>query len=130
MAALRSRTAALVLAALFVTGQAALFTHQLLVPHQLCAEHDGELIHVEASRAAPVAPDAPAWMRAQTTPGSHGHEHCTAFASRREDALTPPAPPCVNAAAPATPKLLAQTDAPALARDCLLRLAPKNSPPV
>lgn len=122
------RVAGLTLAALFVLGQGALFAHQLLVPHQACAEHGGELIHVGSS-PAPLF-DAAAWLAAPAPAAPHGHDHCLAFTSRRAE-LGPAiqsstASVCVDGAAVAA----RQGRHPAVAREVLLRLAPKSSPPV
>ena len=122
------RVAGLALVALFAVGQGALFVHQLLVPHQACAEHGGELIHVANSRATPLF-DAAAWLAAPAPASPHGHDHCLAFTSRRTE--LGPVIQSSTATVSVEPAAVVRPEPghAALARDVLLRLAPKSSPP-
>jgi hypothetical protein len=126
---LSHRAAGLALVALFVLGQGALFAHQLLVPHQACAEHGGELIHVVAERPAPVF-DSPSWLLAQPVSAPHGHDHCIAFSTRRHDAAPVIAPPAAGERFQSTQTPPPEQLAAIVSRDLRLRLAPKSSPPV
>jgi hypothetical protein len=122
------RPGALSLLALFVLAQGTLFAHQLLVPHQTCAEH-GELIHAPVVVRASSGSDAPAWLVAPAA-AEHGHDHCSAFHSRRQDLAA-----AVRTAAAISPSLTARVE-PAVRAGFVvsrlerLRLAPKSSPPV
>ncbi|MFT3841105.1 MAG: hypothetical protein QM723_29205 [Myxococcaceae bacterium] len=123
------RWAASALVALFVLGQGALFVHQLLVPHQECAEHGGELIHVSSAGAARVF-DAAAWLAAPAPAALHGHDHCLAFTSRRHDAGPALEPSNVELRVEHAAVTVPETRVAVTNRDTLLRLAPKSSPPV
>ncbi len=121
------RGAALALTLLFAVGQLAGFAHLVLVPHVTCPEH-GELMHAEAAPAAPTLAGGPARAWLNRGARAHGHDHCLAFSSRREDVLAAagPAAPEVQAPAPHSAPPARTPFAPPLA---LLRLAPKGSPP-
>jgi hypothetical protein len=124
-----SRVAAFALVALFVLGQGALFAHQMLVPHQACAEHAGELIHVAQSQPAPVS-DVPVWLTGQPPSTPHGHDHCLAFTSRRQDAAVAPQKLAAATTVEHAPILVPRSREPEVSRARLLLFAPKSSPPV
>ncbi len=123
------RAAGLALIALFVLAQAALFAHQLLVPHRPCAEHGGELIHVRLTRAAPV-PDAVAWSTAQPPEAPHRHDHCLAFTSRRQDVAATLEPSATPTAVEPVPALAPSPGEEPVSRARRLLYSPKSSPPV
>jgi hypothetical protein len=126
--ALRALAAAVTL--LLLAGQALATLHQLIVPHQLCAEH-GHLVHAKRSSARTPSSEQPLGELAQ--PGardSDEHAHCS-LAVRREERR------CVlgNATASVSAPSECSASTPALERAApsagppLLLLAPKQSPP-
>jgi hypothetical protein len=121
------RAAAGVLAAWVAIGQLASVAHHAVVVHVTCSEH-GEALHLqEASDGASHRHVDPCVRpTAETTPQ---HDHCLIAAFRKER-CSREAGVVARAFAPAPERSLV---APATTRPStipLVRLAPKNSPPV
>ena len=126
--ALRALAAAVTLSLL--GGQALGTLHQLLVPHQLCAEH-GHLVHANrpAAKALSRTPKGPRLETAASDGDEHAH---CALAFRRSEfssvvrisdgAVVAPPPSSVPLSACGLVELSAGPP--------LLSLAPKQSPPV
>ncbi|MGZ3446466.1 MAG: hypothetical protein ACXU88_12340 [Myxococcaceae bacterium] len=133
-----ARLGAALLVCLFVVAQMASLAHRATVRHVLCPEH-GELLHVRGE--GPSAQRSPAVWRSGSAErtirqalgeslGTSEHDSCTAFELERRPfdthlarelpALTPP-PDLVRPV---------HEHAQFIAPLPLLRLAPKNSPPM
>jgi hypothetical protein len=133
MARLAFHRGALALALFALSGQLFGIAHLLLVPHAVCAAH-GELIHVEraANTAAPTAVDSTraAYRGEAGGETSDSHEHCLAFALRREHHAAAAVRALVVPKAPAK-STRPHADSAAVVRAALILLfAPKGSPPI
>jgi hypothetical protein len=130
------RILALVLLCLCLAGQLSGFAHLVTVQHAVCPEH-GEVVHgppggseVALAPALALGGQLPALSPSSAPAAGHEHDHCLLLSQRRGQAVPEPAPrPVRNAAQPA--RQVPGREVACCARSiALLRLAPKNSPPV
>jgi hypothetical protein len=130
-----TRLLASAVAALWLAGQLSGTLHLLSAPHTFCWEH-GDFVDAEASSAhldALVASKAPDVEKSLQTSNpesfGHSHEHCAVSATRRQ-----PGPlKSISAATVGIvsgPETISISIVTPLSSFLLLRLAPKNSPPV
>ncbi|MEJ7733357.1 MAG: hypothetical protein WKG00_29695 [Polyangiaceae bacterium] len=128
---------AAVAAVLCLWSQLAAIAHMALVAHVECAEHAGELVHVDGDGhphgVAPAPTEDAALRGTGATASGHDQEHCGVAAHRSDQSVHAPslagvsldvqppsfaeAMPCAKPSAPAAPRPL-------------LALAPKTSPPL
>lgn len=122
---------AALLVVLLVGSQLLAALHQLLVRHEVCAEH-GELIHVaahvETRSASRSASERSAFVAARA---GHAHDHCAVLASAHEKRASVARTDTTIAAAPIAPRVsVLATGAEPRGGIDVLSVAPKQSPPV
>ena len=124
------RVVALAFGVLLMGGQLLNSLHELLVPHEVCAEH-GQLVHVSLDE--PVSPEhsPDGSVGISAMPGEqHSHEHCVLAARSGDDELAAPAAASgelVDAVPEAS--TVAAWSAATHGSDDVIALAPKQSPP-
>lgn len=116
-----------------MVGQALSLAHLWLIGHAVCPEH-GEIYHTAAGAKAArqkltLAAQPAAISQAATSANDDEHEHCPSTCPRPHLLSIAPAA-SAQRAAPITPRLLPAQPPRAPRPIALLRVAPKNSPPV
>lgn len=118
------RAGAAFVAAVVLLCQAAAWVHAAAIPHVTCLEH-GESVHLATPGQQTAADEGVTVAAAPTEDAAHAHEHCNLPGHRTTRTPTPAlaevAATFVVATAPVAP--------PARQAVCILRLAPKTSPP-
>jgi hypothetical protein len=130
-----TRCLAFVVAAIVLASQLSSLAHHLLVAHAVCPRH-GEWIHAdelaahESSAADASQADAPAAWSALPTDSAHEHEHCAVVSDRRQSLAAQARSQIVSPVDDVAHVAIGRTCAASTGSVPLLRLAPKNSPPV
>jgi hypothetical protein len=127
-----SRTLAIVVSALCLTGQLMSAAHEATERHILCAEH-GEVTHLrsESITGDTLRPNGPRGgdrIDARSAGSAGDHDHCSAVIVARRPRIDPIR---VVATAPAIAPRTAPSSAPVLPppSERILLTAPKNAPP-
>lgn len=116
-----------------MVGQALSLAHLWLIGHAVCPEH-GEIYHTAAGaqtarQELTLAAKPTAAAQAAASANDDEHEHCPSTCPRPHLLTLAPAT-TAQRAAPVTPRLLPSQPPLAPRPIALLRVAPKNSPPV
>jgi hypothetical protein len=131
---MRHRIRALAAAVILILagGQALGALHQLLVPHEICAEH-GHFVHGQGEASGSLGSTKGAEKPAiSSSSGPESHEHhdcCLAARSRDERAVVPVASLTIEVAALAAQQPVADDASTPLSGRSILSFAPKQSPP-
>ena len=125
------RALATALAVLLLGGQALSALHEIIVPHEVCAEH-GERVHGSSHAVASISKHAQPANSISTsdTPEAHEHDHCTVVIRRVEQLAAPGDHSTFLIAIDSTlASKIGKPRAPRAVGPALLQLAPKQSPP-
>ena len=112
-------------------GQALGALHQLLIPHQICAEH-GHFVHGSDAAGLPTGAKSAEKTAVSSLPGPESHEHhdcCLAARSRDERSVLSAQSVTIGSAEPETQELLDAGLSPTPSGRSILLFAPKQSPP-
>jgi hypothetical protein len=129
------RCLAFVVAAIALASQLSSLAHHLLVAHAVCPRH-GEWMHAdelaahESSTVDASQADALATWSALPTDNGHEHEHCAVVSDRRQSLAAQARSRIVSPAADVAHVAMGGPCEASTGSVPLLRLAPKNSPPV
>ena len=124
------RALATALAVLLLGGQALSLLHEIIVPHEVCAEH-GELVHSSSHALAGVSRHAQPVnsISASNAPQAHEHDHCTVATRRVEQLAAPLEQSTYHIAIDSITAGIGEAETASAVGPPLLQLAPKQSPP-
>lgn len=132
-----ARVVSVLVAALLIVSQASSLAHALLVEHAVCPQH-GEWMHADelaahagGSGAKADRAGRPTLQTALPPAEGHEHEHCAVLSERRQSGAAESTSPADSMVFGADQTVACLTGGATEAQSVpLLRLAPKNSPPL